>query len=70
MKKKITNIELAKESGLTPAYISFILIGKYNPSKKTAIALAEATARLGIKTSSVDWMFNIDKVRKLIRGEK
>jgi transcriptional regulator with XRE-family HTH domain len=69
MKKKISNIELAKESGLTPAYISFILTGKYSPSKKTAIILSEATARLGIKTSSVDWMFNIDKVRKLIRGE-
>lgn len=69
MKKKISNIELAKESGLTPAYISFILTGKYSPSKKTAIALSEATARLGIKTSSVDFMFNIDKVRKQIRGE-
>jgi transcriptional regulator with XRE-family HTH domain len=68
MEKKITNIELAKESGLTPAYISFILTGKYSPSKKTAIALAEATARLGIKTASIDWMFNIDKARKLIRG--
>ena len=69
MEKKITNIELAKESGLTPAYISFILTGKYSPSKKTAIVLAEATARLGIKTSSVDFMFNISKVRKAIRGE-
>ena len=69
MKKKITNLELARESGLTPEYISYLLNGKYNPSKKTAIALAEATARLGIKTSSVDFMFNIEKVRKAIRGE-
>ena len=69
-KKRISNIELAAESGLTKGYISNLFNGKRTPTKKTAIALAEATARLGIKTSSVDFMFNIEKVRKVIRGGK
>ena len=70
MKKIISNLELAEESGLTKDHVSRLLIGTRTPTKKTAIMLSEATAHLGIKTSSIDWMFDIDKVRKLIRGEK
>jgi len=70
MKTIISNKALAKESGLTQEHISRLLNGVQPPTKKTAIKLSEATARLGVKTSSVDFMFNPDKVRKLIRGGK
>ena len=70
MKKKLSNIEIANETGLSKEHVSCILTGKHVPSRLTSIDLARATSKLGIKTKAADWMFAIQKVRKLIRGEK
>jgi len=70
MKKKLSNIEIANETGLSKEHVSCILTGKHVPSRLTSIDLAKATSILGIKTNAADWMFDIQKVRKLIRGEK
>ena len=69
-KKKITNIQLAHESGLSLNQVSRILTGTSGTSKKTAIIISEAASRLGVDISSVDVMFNYHHVRRVLRGEK
>ena len=70
MKKTISNKQLADESGLTQGQISYILNGKSIPPGPTAQKLSDATKRLGIKTKPEDWIFNISKIIKAIRGGK